>query len=150
MSESPMFVPEEFEAPLELVGPGFRFEPLGPAHNERDYAAWTTSIDHIKATPGFADWKWPYPMTLDENRSDLRRHAEDFEARTGFTYSILDGDDVIGCLYIYPAPDPEVDASVSSWVRADRAEMDVVVWRAVSTWLAEDWPFRKVRYTARP
>lgn len=149
MSESPLFVPEDFEVPLEHTGPGFRMEPLGPLHNERDYAAWTTSIDHIQATPGFEDSDWPHPMTLDENRGDLQRHAADFEARTGFTYSILDGNDIIGCLYIYPASDTATDASVASWVRSDRAEMDGVVWQTVSAWLAGTWPFRNVKYAAR-
>ena len=30
------FVPEEFDVPIEFEGPGFRLEPLGPQHNERD------------------------------------------------------------------------------------------------------------------
>ena len=34
-------------------------------------------------------------MTLDANLADLVRHAKDFEERTGFTYSMLDGDEVI-------------------------------------------------------
>ena len=81
--------------------------PLGPQHNERDYAAWSSSIDHIRATPGFPDGDWPHEMTLEENRGDLERHARDFAARTGFTYTVLDPDDgdVIGCLYIYPLGD---------------------------------------------
>jgi hypothetical protein len=39
-------------------------------------------------------------MTLAENHDDLERHAHDFRERSGFTYSILDGDEVIGCVYI--------------------------------------------------
>jgi hypothetical protein len=59
--------------------------------------------------------------------------------------------DVIGCVYIYPLePDPEAGAAlVASWVRADRAELDVPLYRAVSDWLARDWPFRRVDYAAR-
>ena len=94
------FVPEAFVLPTSLAGPGFRLEPLGPEHNERDYAAWTSSIDHIRATPGFETSDWPHEMTLEENLADLEGHARDFEERTGFTYSILDGDEVIGCVYI--------------------------------------------------
>ncbi|MDA2978627.1 MAG: N-acetyltransferase, partial [Actinomycetota bacterium] len=63
------FVPDEFVTPVTFEGEGFRLEPLGPQHNERDYAAWTSSIEHIRSTPGFQDWDWPSPMTLDENRS---------------------------------------------------------------------------------
>lgn len=72
-------------------------EPLGPQHNERDYEAWGSSIDHIRSTPGLADWDWPTPMSLEQNLGDLEGHARDFRKRTGFTYSILDADEVIGC-----------------------------------------------------
>ena len=68
---------------------------------------------------------------------------------TGFTYSILDGDEVIGCVYIYPSSDPAHDASVSSWVRTSRAEMDIVVWQELSDWIATVWPFTNPSYAAR-
>lgn len=143
------FVPDHFDPPLSFHGPGFHLEPLGPAHNERDYEAWSTSMDHIHATPG--EWgTWPHPMTLEHNLDDLERHASDFAERRGFTYSVLDGATVIGCLYIYPDKDGGSDAHVESWVRESRAEMDPVVWSAVSIWLREDWPFRSVRYAVRP
>ena len=66
--------------------------PLGAEHNASDYAAWTSSMDHILATPGFADWGWPHPMPLEQNLDDLVKHADDFEARRGFTYTVLDPD----------------------------------------------------------
>ena len=53
------FVSHEFEVPTTFAGPGFRLEPLGAEHNERDHEAWMTSIAHIKATPGFEDSDWP-------------------------------------------------------------------------------------------
>src|SRR5437868_6274913 len=116
MSDRP-FVPHGFEPPPPPRTASFLLEPLGPHHNKRDYAAWTSSIDHIRSTPGFARGTWPHPMSLDENRSDLERHACDFAARTGFTYSVLDPDgDVVGCVYIYPAKDDPPGADVSSWV----------------------------------
>ena len=52
----PPFVPDDFDVPRELVADQFRLEPLGPQHNAGDYEAWTSSMDHIKATPGFAGW----------------------------------------------------------------------------------------------
>ncbi len=144
-----MFVPSQFVVPVEFAGPGFRLEPLGPQHNERDHEAWMSSIDHIRATPGFPNGSWPQPMTLEENLADLERHARDFVDRTGFTYSILDGDDVIGCLYIYPSKTDGVDAEVSSWVTAARADMDVTVWQTVKHWLGETWPFAAIEYATR-
>jgi hypothetical protein len=40
-------------------------------------------------------------------------------------------------------------ADVHSWVRADRAELDVPLYAAVSAWLADAWPFAEVRYAPR-
>lgn len=143
------FVPEDFEVPLSLDGLGFRLEPLGPHHNERDHEAWMSSVDHIRATPGYPDGSWPSPMSLEANLADLVRHANDFAARTGFTYSVLDGDAIIGCVYIYPSRKEGYDAEVQSWVRESRADLDVVVWRAVTAWLESDWPFATVEYAPR-
>jgi hypothetical protein len=76
-------------------------------------------------------------------------HARDFADRAGFTYSILHGDEVIGCLYIYPARDESGDASARSWVTASRSDMDAIVWRDVSAWLSDQWPFRNPVYAPR-
>ncbi len=143
------FVPEDFDPPLRFEGSGYHLEPLGPEHNERDHAAWMSSIDHIRSTPGLEDWDWPSPMSLEENLGDLERHADDFIKRVGFTYSILDGEQVIGCLYIYPVRAEPEQTSVRSWVTAERAALDAVVWREVSDWLADVWPFESVRYAPR-
>jgi hypothetical protein len=143
------FVPEDFEVPQTLDGPRFHLEPLGPVHNERDHEAWMSSIDHIRSTPGFPDGSWPRLMSLAENLRDLERHAGDFARREGFTYSVLEDEEVIGCVYIYPDKAGGTDAEVQSWVRLSRAEMDVPVWRAVSTWLEEEWPFRSFDYAGR-
>ena len=90
-------------------------------------------------------------MTLAENRRDLERHAGDFRSRRGFTYTVLERgtQDVIGCVYIYPLPDSEYDARVLSWVRATHADLDVSLWRAVSEWVASEWPFEQVEYASR-
>jgi hypothetical protein len=142
------FVPDGFEAPRRLETPRFLLEPLGPEHNESDHEAWMSSIDHIRATPGFPSRNWPEPMTLEENRADLERHARDFAGRTGFTYTVLDpaSRQVIGCLYVYPDRKGDAGASVTSWVRATHAELDGELRRAVSRWLADQWPFERVAY----
>src|SRR5262245_17050870 len=84
-----LFVPEDFAVPDELITREFRLTPLGPQHNEADYAAWTSSIDHIRGTPGFPDGSWPREMPLSDNLRDLERHAQDFAERRGFTYTFL-------------------------------------------------------------
>lgn len=146
------FVPEDFVVPRSLVTDTFRLEPLGPEHNEGDYRAWTSSIEHIRATPGFEGRSWPAPeMSLAENLGDLQRHASDFAARSGFTYTVraAGSDQIIGCVYIYPLADAGSGADVRSWVSADRAALDVAVYDAVSAWLRSAWPFVAVRYAPR-
>ncbi|MDT5212593.1 MAG: hypothetical protein QOK18_832 [Mycobacterium sp.] len=149
------FVPADFVVPLELVGPGFRLIPLGPEHNAADYAAWTGSMGHIRVTPGFEDRPWPHEMPVEQNLTDLEQHAVDFAERTGFTYTVLlpdapDAREVIGCVYIYPPDAGEPgDASVRSWVRADHAALDGVLYAAVRDWLARAWPFDSIEYAAR-
>jgi hypothetical protein len=144
----PGFVPADFEVPAGLVAGELRLEPLGPQHNAADYAAWTSSIDHIRATLGFPDGNWPDPdMTIEQNLGDLERHADDFAHRRGFTYTVLDASgDVVGCLYIYPSKQAGYDAEVQSWVRADHADMDAFLREAVTDWLAASWPFSAAHY----
>jgi len=147
-----VFVQADFEVPRRLETEEFVLEPLGPEHNERDYAAWSASKEHIHATPGWTESEsWPREMTLEENLRDLERHRDDFRERRGFTYTVLDpgSGDVVGCVYIYPLPDSGYDARVLSWVRGDRAELDVSLWRSVSAWVEAEWPFEKVEYAAR-
>ena len=146
------FVPDGFAVPRELVTEEFRLEPLGPEHNEGDYEAWTSSIDHIRATPGFGGGTWPDPgMTPEENLADLRRHAEEFAQRSGFTYTVRarGSDRIIGCVYIYPSGNADGAAKVRSWVRADQADLDAAVHYAVAAWLRDAWPFTTVSYAPR-
>jgi hypothetical protein len=142
------FVPVGFEVPTSLATNQFRLEPLGPPHNRADHAAWMSSIEHIRSTPGFRDSRWPPPsgMTLEENLTDLRRHADDFARRAGFTFTVLDpnDNDVIGCVYLYPSRSENWDITVRSWVRADRASLDLPLADALASWLTTDWPWERV------
>ena len=145
------FVPSGFVVPRGLATEQFRLEPLGPQHNDSDYEAWSSSIEHIRTTPGWETSSWPDDRSPTDNLRDLQAHADDFENRTGFTYTVLDSPtgDVIGCVYIYPDKSGQQDARVRSWVRGSRPELDVQLWRAVTDWLAEDWPFERVDYADR-
>ena len=146
MSTTP-FVPEDFEPPTRLATDRFVLEPLGPQHNESDLAAWGSSIEHIRSTPGYPDGRWPpvVGMSPEANLGDLTRHAADFEARKGFTFTVLDPatGEVIGCVYLYPTSSTEHDVDVQSWVRADRAGLDVPLADAVAAWLEADWPWQR-------
>ena len=146
MSTEP-FVPDDFEPPTRRAEDRFVLEPLGPQHNESDLAAWTSSIDHIRSTPGYPDGRWPPVggMSSEANLADLTRHAADFAARKGFTFTVLDpaSGEVIGCVYLYPTTADGHDVDVQSWVRADRAELDIPLADAVAAWLASDWPWER-------
>ena len=144
-------VPEGFTVPAGLRNELFVLEPLGVQHNEADHAAWMSSIEHIRATPGFAGRTWPAPMSLQENAADLVKHAQDFADRNGFTYTVLDpaSGDVVGCVYIYPPRRSGYDVDVRSWVRADHAGLDKPLHDLVCQWLAGAWPFQKPDYAER-
>ena len=106
------------DPPEPLSTTWFRLEVLGPEHNERDFEAWMSSIEHIHATPGFGPDSegddWPTPMKLDQNLVDLEQHRREFDTGEAFAYSVLDGDDVIGCVYIDPDSSGAADAMVRS------------------------------------
>jgi len=140
------FVPTGFEPPRSLITDQFVLEPLGPQHNEADHGAWTSSIEHIRATPGYPDGDWPPidGMSLAANLTDLRRHAADFASGRGFTFTVIDPVDgqVIGCVYLYP-PEREGDVIVQSWVRADRADLDGPLADYVAAWVAAEWPWEQ-------
>jgi hypothetical protein len=139
--------------PAGLTAPAFRLVALGSEHDTSDHAAWSASIAHIRATPGFLGHDWPpvEGMSLAENHADLERHAHDFAERAGFTYTVLAPatDDALGCVYIYPSRDERHDADVRSWVRGDVPELDAELHAAVSEWLADAWPFTAVDYVDR-
>ncbi len=143
---SDSFVPAGFEPPRSLITDQFVLEPLGPQHNQADHRAWTSSIEHIRATPGYPDGSWPpvEGMSLEANLADLTRHAADFTSGKGFTFTVLDPADaeVIGCVYLYP-PEGEGDVIVLSWVRADRSDLDEPLAAAVAAWLADAWPWQR-------
>src|SRR3954462_6128293 len=111
-------VEDSFAVPDSFVADGFRFELLGPQHNAADHAAWMSSIEHIRSTPGF-DRGWPPAagMTLAENLADLESHAERSARRVDFAYSVIEitTGDVIGCVYFKPASTEIGEVKASSW-----------------------------------
>lgn len=146
-------------APASLRTEHFVLEPLGPQHNDADYQVWTSSIDHIRATPGFTPehWDgdaWPYPMSLADNLVDLRQHADEFSRGEAFAYTVLDPHhgEVIGCVYVDPDDAAPNDTNVRCrlWVRADRAHLDATLEATVRAWLAGPaWYLTSVRFPGR-
>jgi hypothetical protein len=88
---TPPFVPAGFVPPTSLVTAEFVLEPLTPAHNAMDLEAWTSSMEHIASTPGFADRGWPVRVySPEENRADLEEHLDDFNRNAGYAFTVLD------------------------------------------------------------
>ncbi len=150
------WVPDGFAPPAPPAAAEFALAPLGPEHTAADHAAWSSSIAHVRATPGFdpEQWDgdpWPVPMSLAENRSDLVRHRAEFDRGEAFAYTVLDPatGDVIGCVYVEPDPSGAAEARARSWVRADRAALDGPLHAAVDAWLRSEWPLRSVRWPGR-
>jgi hypothetical protein len=142
------FVPPDFRVPSGCSDDTFLLVPLSPEHNDRDYSAWMSSIGHIQRTPGFERYDWPRSMSIEDNLREIVQHADDFRHRVGFTYSVMAGDDVIGCVYIYPSGRPG-HANVRSWVRKDLAHLDRPLYDLVDRWLRRDWPFEGFSYSPR-
>jgi hypothetical protein len=145
-------VPDDFVLPHPLETATFRLEPLSVAHNESDHKAWTSSIEHIQSTPGFAGRPWPSGFVSSrQNEIALAAHQRDFQNRTGFTYTVLNPktSEVIGCVYFYPPRAPEFDVDVRSWVRADLANLDGELYRLALRWLKESWPWTRPEYAQR-
>lgn len=146
-------VSPDFSVPLGLRTDLFVLEPLAPKHNESDYAAWTSSKDHIRATPGFTSGRtWvEMDLSLADNATDLAVHAREFDDRTRFAYTVLDPvtAEVIGCVYIGASRVAGFDADVRSWVRGDRPQLDKPLYEAVAQWLSDAWPFRNPDYAPR-
>ncbi|MEZ5092611.1 hypothetical protein [Nocardioides sp.] len=137
-------LPPDFVVPLPPPHPAFRFEVLGPEHNESDLAAWSASIEHIHATQGFRADGWPERVyTLEENLADLVRHREHHERGEDFAWTVLDPADgvtVVGCAYLKPDPTGEADGTAHCWVRADLAASDEPLRSHLRAWYAAAWP----------
>jgi hypothetical protein len=146
---NPPLVPLDFSVPSPPAHPAFAIEPLGPEHNAADLEAWTSSIDHIHATPGFPLDGWPErPYTLVENVADLEKHRDHHQRRIDCAWTVLDPVDpavVIGCVYLKRDPTGVADAEARSWVRADRAHLDRQLRDLLTPWFVSEWPL-SIRY----
>ena len=148
-----LFVPADFAVPGGLTAGELRLEPLAPAQR-RGLRRMDGQHRPHPGDPGIRRDGWPHEMSLAENLRDLERHAQDFAGRRGFTYTVLSTatGEVIGCVYIYPPPGENQgrrSAVVRSWVRADQAALDPVLYHAVRDWLERDWPFDSIEYAPR-
>ena len=132
---------------MTSLEPGSRTVNVNPLRASKS-AAWRVRSARLASgdiPPPDGSWPPVGGMSSEANLGDLTRHAADFVARKGFTFTVLEpgSGEVIGCVYLYPTKADGHDVEVQSWVRADRAELDVPLADAVAAWLASDWPWER-------
>jgi hypothetical protein len=102
---------------------------------------------------------WPrLGFTIEENLADLEGHEADFQARRGFTYTVMNPSETrcLGCVYVYPLEDDKGEpvgdskAVVWFWIRPDgvAADLDRRLLAAIVPWLRRDFAFGRVRFRA--
>jgi hypothetical protein len=105
---------------------------------------------NARVAPDGRDDPWS-ETTLEENLVDLGWHQKEFELRRSFAYTVVTPDEsrVLGCVYLYPSD--EADVEVRLWVRREAWDegLDPLLEQAVREWLAEQWPFRSVVWHER-
>jgi hypothetical protein len=151
MTES--FVPPYFIVPELLETDKFRLRVLRAADVDQDYDAVITSVDHLQGVFGEQS-TWPASdLTREQDRIDLEWHENEFEARSSFTYTVMDPDEslCLGCVYIFPSRSSDYEADIYLWVRksAYYEGLDPVLFHTVKSWVKDIWPFSKVRYPGR-
>lgn len=142
----------------------FVLRPILASDAERDHAAVMETRDELRL---WEQTSWPEDdFTVEANRADLedleRRHSE----RRAFTYTVLDpdGDEALGCVYIFPIDATfltkadvtavgddrweNLDAVVYFWVRPSRAAagMDRDLLAALRAWFSGEWGFERTGY----
>ena len=147
------WVPAGFRHPsrVELQDAGrHHLRPIRADDVELDMIAVMGSRDRLFARYGEA-WGWPpAAMTVEQDREDLRYHEEEMASHSSYNYALFDEDEsvLLGCVYIDPADEPDVDALVSWWVIDDRvgSELERALDAFVPVWLRRDWPLTRIRY----
>jgi RimJ/RimL family protein N-acetyltransferase len=149
------WLPDGFRHPLRVQLPtGHHLRPIGPGDTDLDMVAVMSSQERLFSIYGRA-WGWPpATMTAEQDRDDLRHHAEEIEAHESFNYALFDEAEtvLVGCVYIDP---PEkvggADAEISWWV-ADAfvgTPVEAALDELVPPWIAEEWPLEHPRYVGR-
>ena len=153
LAQQQPFVPASFAVPREYRAAQFKLVPLGPDLAQQDYQAYMSSIEHLQKTFTGTD-SWPNKnVTMADAVKDVEGEKSRFDARKSFTYSVLtlNGAKELGCVYITPSAKQGYDAAVRIWVTQEQYDhgFETVLVPEVKTWLAAQWPFKKVAWPKR-
>ena len=154
MHDRKRLVPEDFVVPETLEHSRFRLRMLNVNDLIKDYDAVMSSTGHLQQTFSVeSDGIWPEDLTIEEDLIDLGWHQREFTLRLSFAYTMMSPDEsrCLGCMYINPTRKRDHDAKVTLWVRADElaSGLDEELYKAVTDWVARDWPFTNPGYPGR-
>jgi hypothetical protein len=130
----------------------FSFEPLSLRIREIDFAAYTSSADHIHRA---LDWTFPFEQIPDDPNFvflDMWGEWVKFGRGEKFSFAALthERDREIGCAYlILPADgaDP-YEAGLQSWTleEALAQDLDITLLREFLAWVEAEWDFNSVLF----
>jgi hypothetical protein len=151
-------LPAGYAAPATLTFDDVTARAISRADLLADVNGINSSIDIIQRTRGGT---WPSgPVSEDFNYVDLVWHELEFRENYSFTYALYDSKGrYLGCCYLYPmgrrtplADDLlKHDVDVSWWVTGDAYQHGYYakLYRALRTWIAEQFPFKNPHYSNR-
>jgi hypothetical protein len=140
-----------FSAPSRLeLATGHHLRQIREDDVDLDYVAVMGSQERLWEIFGAA-WGWPpVTMTKQQDRNDLRRHAEEMVRNESFNYAVFDADEsvLLGCVYVDPPERVGADADISWWVVDEEVDgsLDRALAAAVPAWIATAWPFDEPRF----
>ncbi|MEP7084990.1 MAG: GNAT family N-acetyltransferase [Betaproteobacteria bacterium] len=144
------FLPKDFTVPAVVETERFRLRSITIHDVFKDFDAVMSSRDHLWQRFGEA-WGWPAAdLSIEQNIIDLGWHQKEFKLRSSFDYAVMSLDEarLLGCVYIDPPSDLDVDAEIWLWARQSEltSGLETELEQFVLNWLGSTWPFKAVRW----
>lgn len=153
-------VSKDFKVPTRVERPGFTVVPLTMDRFAIDFAAYSSSVEHLQATysvdeelsagPGLV---WPAGVTIRMALLDAAYCEMAFQLRVQFAYQVLDPSEARqrGCVYLFPTIRRGYEAEARMWVTHDELmngfDAELTTW--FRDWVSDVWPFREVAWPGR-
>ncbi len=147
------FIPPSFKIPEPVETDLLKIRPITIHDVVKDYEAVMTSRDHLWDRFGEV-WGWPpEDLSLEQDLIDLAWHQKEAQIRSSFNYAVMspDEDRLLGCIYIDPPTDENVETDVWYWIRSSElpAGLELILGEFVLGWLQNAWPFRTVNLNGK-
>lgn len=151
--DTPNFIAADFEPPRFVETGSFVLKPLGPELVEVDYAAYMSSIEHLRTTFS-TNGGWPHEdISMTDAMVDMQNEKRRFEARESFAYAVLTADQQVelGCVYVYPSDKKGFDAVIRLWVTKSQFDegFDATLYDWTTRWIERAWGFSAAAFPGR-